>query len=233
MLEAPFSSDQWQVLGKHATLKDIRHGYLTIVTLIADSWRRLYFKFRCCPWECFDIAPFHGKPSEEVDALIKTLLKRARKCSACVDLAFTFPLLLLLQDPAEKKGALDMLNDILVAMRPTSIAGERNHLVNQTNQHRGHLRDGLSMQVESLLGNIATEHRALRKAVDELVFGKGSGKTVARVRGGRTVAHSAPCGSLGRERLTPKRLPKKLSRILPERVSSAGRHQLTTRTLEG
>ena len=165
------------------------------------------------------MAPFHGKPSDEIDALIKSLIKKTKKCSGCVDLAFTLPLLVLLQDPAEKDAGLRMLDDILVAMRPTSVAGERNHLVNQTNQHRGHLRDGLTTQVESLLGNIATEHRALRKAVDLAVFGKDGKRGASHVCSSRSVVQAAPMKISSVRKTNSKNVAQRIVKNLSGKVS--------------
>ena len=165
LLQAPLQSERWTVLGPDCTSTDYLEAYVTNVALLGDSWRRLEFKFLCSPWDVFDLATFLGHTSAETRRRINTLREKVRKCSGCAELSLTVPLLFMLIHPARYQDAIDMIDDILVTAKPSSISCERNHLVAHYAPYRGLARSGTSHQIESYLSNARADHKAVRKAV--------------------------------------------------------------------
>ena len=208
MLQTPLLGKMWTCLGRDAKIRHALEGYIAICLMLADAWRRLYFKYQCCPWEAFDLAPFHKHSDDIVQTKIASLVRRARRCPDCVDLSLTVPLLELLVDPAEKEAALDLLDDVLVAARPTSIAVERNHLVNQDLHGRGLLRNGFSLQVESFIGNVKKEHMALRRLVEKDIYGAQGLKKAAASRKSRVVSSATPLRTLSGRSQNPNNVTK-------------------------
>lgn len=203
MLTVPLSSPHWTILGSRRTGADLVKTFIAQIMLMCDSYRRLVFKFGCFPFVMFELC-MHSPGGPEWFNVLRELMRKARLCSGCVDLAYSFQLLYLLLPCLKPGHDVDLprrissfQSDFVFAMRPTSAAVERNHLVNHVVLMRGLGRGIAANEIESLVGNINVEHTRLRQHVEELVYGsKKDGqhlrtKAAATMRS-RVVTSSAP-----------------------------------------
>ena len=149
---------------------------------MADSWRRLVFKFNCLPWQMFTLCR-HAPGSPEWRVQLQISIDTARRCPHCVDTTLTFPILFKLlpligsafssvATLAVAKEVHTFLCDLAVALRPTSCTVERNHLVNHCLQVKGNKRSQKEAELESLLANINSEHACIQRHVEKCVYGE-------------------------------------------------------------
>ena len=73
------------MLAGSLTAGDLASGLVAIVTLAADAWRRLVFRFQCSPWDSMELASFLRHTAAEVDILIDGMTAKYAQCELCLE----------------------------------------------------------------------------------------------------------------------------------------------------
>jgi hypothetical protein len=222
MLLLPLNSSTWQLMGRGCADDDVINIYLQIHRLMCNCFRRLVFRFRCCPFETLELGVLDPH-SERWTLLFESLLARARACSQCVDLSLTH-VMLDLGAQGHVEQVHRFLSDYLVAARPSSCSVEQNHLVNHTLQIRGRKRGTFACEVESLIANINKHHHAVKAVCEETVHGDGQSGKTARKRFCQLIRSSTVTTSAAADTSCRRTDPtKRAKRIMDTLANDRGR----------
>jgi hypothetical protein len=184
MLLLPPESSTWG--GASIGVRDLEQVHIWIMTTTCDAWRRLVFKRACLPFLLF--RGFF--PGVDIVTFLDEMISACHNCQLCVDKAFSLPMIRALRDPAEREVTCKLLVEIATRVRNSSISNERKHLISAVQRATTNGKEiPLNASVATYVEAMRTEHKHLKRALEDSVIGTHRRLIAANLRGPNKIKH--------------------------------------------